>query len=192
MVMPRSGLVASTPFCHMAEVKPSERTDLSFAPFEAALIGLPVSHVWRGHGSALLLEFGQLSPSARVGRGGLAGNPSGEITLMMEWSWRIEKPRSILGGSWSDERRWPGMFAKLLGATVVGARTFGTLPELEVTLSNGLRVLSFMTAEGQPAWALMERGRMQRTLSVRAGRLVVQALTPTASAPAGPSVQPVA
>ncbi|HVY05541.1 MAG TPA: hypothetical protein VHB46_06155 [Burkholderiales bacterium] len=163
---------------------------MSFALFETALVGLPASHVWRGHGSALFLEFGKLSPSSRVRRDGLVGNLSGEITLMIEWSWRIEKPRSIMGGSWSDERRWPGMLSKLQGSTVVGVRTFGALPEIEVSLSNGLRVVSFMTSEGQPEWGLICRGSMQRTLGVRGGRLVVRELTPnltlqrTASPPA--------
>ena len=151
---------------------------MSFAPFEADLVGLPVSHVWRGHGSALFLEFGDLTPSTRIRRDGSTGPPTGEITLMIEWSWRIEKPRSILGGSWSDERKWPGMFSKVQGGWVVGAKTFGALPEIEVSLSNGLRVVSFMTAEGQPEWSLICHGSMQRTLGVRRGRLVVQELTP--------------
>ncbi len=152
---------------------------MSFAPFEAALVGLPVSHVWRGHGSALFLEFGDLTPSTRVHRDGSAYQPSGEITLMIEWSWRIEKPRSIMGGSWSDERRWPGMFSKLLGGSVIGVKTFGALPEIEVSLSNGLRVVSLMTAESQPEWCLICRGSMQSTLRVRRGRLVVRELTPS-------------
>lgn len=157
---------------------------MSFAPFETALVGLPVSHVWRGHGSALFLEFGDLIPSTRVRRDGSTGHPTGEITLMIEWSWRIEKPRSIMGGSWSDERKWLGMFTKLQGSRVVGAKTFGALPEIEVSLLNGLRVVSFMTAEGQPEWGLICRGSMQRTLGVRGGRLVVQELTPNPRAAA--------
>lgn len=162
---------------------------MSLAAFEKALIGLQVSHVWRGYGSALFVEFGQLSPP-RVHRNGTIGNPCGEVTLMIEWSWRIEKPRSIMGGSWSSERRWPAMFDKLKGSRVTAVRSFGTLPEIEVSLSNGLRVVSFMTAEGQPEWCLISRVNPKGSLGVRRGKLHVEALTPnpavqrTASPPA--------
>jgi hypothetical protein len=153
----------------------------TFSPFESALIGLPVSHVWRGHGSAIFVELGRLAPSTRVRRDGSIGNPFGEITLMIEWSWRIERPRSILGGSWSSERRWPGMFKNLQGTKVIGAKLVGTLPEIELSLSNGLRLASFMTAEGQPEWGLICRNDLQCTLGVRAGRLAVGELTPNIS-----------
>jgi len=69
------------------------------------LISMPVTHVWRGAGSALFLEFGALTQ--RMRRDGSAGNARGEVTLMIEWSWRIEAPDSILCGSWSDVLAWP-------------------------------------------------------------------------------------
>jgi hypothetical protein len=52
--------------------------------FTARLIRLPVSHIWRGHGSALFLEFGLLQP--RTKRDGSLGFPEGEMSLMIEWS----------------------------------------------------------------------------------------------------------
>jgi hypothetical protein len=128
-----------------------------FAAFTAPLIGLPVSHVWRGHGSALFLEFGQLRPSTAERRDGSQGNPEGEMTLMIEWSWRIEGRRSILCGSWSEERKWARAFALLRNAAVTNVALFGRLPEIELCLSNDARVLSFMTSEGDPQWALFDR-----------------------------------
>lgn len=143
-------------------------------PFIHSLIGKPVSHVWRGYGSALFLEFGELTPRKRLS--GAEGIPDGELTLMIEWSWRIENPRSILGGSWSSERRWSGMFKRLVGNNVTGVEFFGTLPEIAVSLSSGLRVVSFMTAEGQPSWTLFARNPNLGTLCVSRGRLCVKAL----------------
>ena len=143
---------------------------MQLSVFEQALIGLQVSHVWRGHGSALFVEFGCLG-SPQVLRNGVIGNPCGEITLMIEWSWRIEKARSIMCGSWSSERKWPAMFDKLKGARVLAVRSFGVLPEIEVSLSSGLRIVSFMTAEGQPAWGLISRLEPKGCLGVRRGRL---------------------
>lgn len=142
-------------------------------PHFEMLFGKPVSHVWRGHGSALFLEFGKTLDV--VSPGGKSRSQQGELTLMIQWSWRIERARSILGGSWSDERRWLSMFAKLLGGIVVKVETFGTLPEIEVSLSNGLRVCSFMTAEGQPQWAILVRGGSVGSLAVRGGRLRIEA-----------------
>lgn len=133
------------------------------------LIGKPVSHVWQGHGSALLLEFGELYPSRNQ-----TGQPTGEVTLMINWSWRIEGARSILGGSWSSERRWPGLFRRLLGGTVDEVSFFGVLPEILVSLASGLRVASFMTAEGQPDWAIIAHKPNLGSLHVKRGKLQVE------------------
>jgi hypothetical protein len=52
-------------------------------------------------------------------------------------------------------------------------KTFGHLPEIEVTFSNGMRILSFMAAEGSPAWTLFDRrSDQERWLSVEAGILL--------------------
>ena len=146
-------------------------TTTDFAAFSAPLIGQPVSHLWRGHGSALFLEFGQLRPSIR--RDGSLGNPKGEMSLMIEWSWRIEGRRSILCGSWSDEQKWPRAFKLVRSASVAEAILFGRLPEIELCLSNGVRVLSFMTAEGNPMWTLFDRDG-DRWLCVRRGILGIE------------------
>ena len=100
------------------------------APFFAAFKVKLVSSVWNGYGSALFVEFGALATMRRPRR--KASRPSGELSLMIEWSWRIERPRSILGGSWSSEKRWPGMFQKLNGATVAEVELFGAIPEILV------------------------------------------------------------
>ena len=142
------------------------------SPFFDALIGKAVSHVWHGHGSAIFLEFGKLTPGARTGK--TPGQPVGELSLMIEWSWRIERPKSILGGSWTAEGRWPRMFDELKGATVSEVQLYGQLPEICVSLSNGFRVASFMTAQGQPAWALISRQPKIGNLCVKRGRLYAE------------------
>ena len=123
--------------------------------FRTAARELPVSHIWRGHGSALFIEIGALTPRSR--RNGSPGEPEGEIGLMIEWSWRIEDGQSIACGSWSDEDLWLSSFARLVGRTVKDLATFGALPEVVVSLEGNLRVASFMTAEGDPAWTLFDR-----------------------------------
>jgi hypothetical protein len=152
---------------------------LQLSDYQKALIGKHVSHVWRGYGSALFLEIGRLSARKRLD--GSPGQPDGELTLGIEWSWRIEKARSILGGSWSSEAKWPGFFSRLVGAEVTDFQVFGRLPEAELRLSNGLRVLSFMTSEGQPQWSLVNRTGPITQLTVANGKLRSEQLAPNNS-----------
>jgi hypothetical protein len=97
------------------------------------------------------------------------------MSLMIQWSWRIEGRRSILCGSWSDEEKWPKAFGLVRNTTVTSATLFGRLPEIELCLSNGVHVLSFMMAEGNPQWVLFDRrGDVTRWLVVRRGHLRIE------------------
>ena len=142
-----------------------------FDDFAASLIGLPVSLVWRGHGSALFLEFGKLKQQFH--RDGRKLDSKGQMGLMIQGSWRIEDARSILCGSWSDEPKWPKAFAKLRKTEVVGVSLFGRLPEIDVELSNGLHVVSFSTTDGDPQWAIL-REETELSLGVKRGALHVE------------------
>jgi len=122
--------------------------------YRSALIGMSVSHIWLGYGSAIFVEFGELTPKTRTD--GSPGNPDGELTLMIEWSWRIEEGDDIVCGSWSDEALWESWFEKLIGRSVADLEIFGRLPEVCLSLSGGMYLLSFMTSDGGPEWALMD------------------------------------
>jgi len=84
---------------------------------------------WRGHGSALFLEFGELAKARKVN--GKPGHPVGDLSLMVEWSWTVENKNSILGGSWSNEPGWPRLFKRLLGKRVRSARSSGIYQKLQ-------------------------------------------------------------
>jgi hypothetical protein len=112
------------------------------------LIGMPLSHTWQGHGSAIFFEFGKLSD------GYYTKGQRGEATLMIEWSWRIERPKSILFGSFSSQRKIDNGLPKLEGLDVVDFAICGRLPELVVQLTQGIWIHSFSTVEGQPQWCL--------------------------------------
>ncbi|CCE01410.1 hypothetical protein [Bradyrhizobium sp. STM 3809] len=145
--------------------------------FRDPLVGLPLSHVWRGAGSAIFLEFGRLTGRNR--RDGTPGNPRGEFGLMIQWSWRIEDRSSILCGSWSEDSRWAETFDLIRNRTIVELSLVGRLPEIAVALSDELYVSSFMTAEGDPASALFDRRRdTLRTLCVQHGRLEMEIAQP--------------
>lgn len=143
---------------------------LEFESFTRDLVGMPISSVWRGYGSAIFIEFGELTPKMR--RDGSPGQPEGRISLGVEWSWRIEDARSILCGSWSDEELWEPAFDRLLSLRVAGCELFGVLPEVAVTTSQGLRLVTFSTTDGQPRWYFVDRRyATARWFSVRDGQL---------------------
>ena len=143
-----------------------------FNLFAFPLIGLPVSRIWQGYGSAIFVEFGRLQSTTT--RDGRAGSPRGQWTLFIEWSWRIEGKRRIWCGSWSDGERWPRAFARLQGQPVTSVETNGRLPEVYLGFANGLYLASMMTAEGDPSWSLSRRQDFASvSIGVRAGRLTL-------------------
>lgn len=73
---------------------------------------------------------------------------------MIEWSWRVERQKSIFFGSWSTDRMIDNRLSKLRGQTVTSINIEGRLPELVIQLSEGFWVHSFATAEGQPEWCV--------------------------------------
>jgi hypothetical protein len=89
---------------------------------------------------------------------------------MIEWSWRVEKPRSIQSGSWSSERRITAGVRALKGRRIADLTVEGRLPELNLRLDAGVWVHSFATAEGQPQWTLFLRNGSW--ITVERGRLV--------------------
>ncbi|WP_162792407.1 hypothetical protein [Novosphingobium sp. P6W] len=142
----------------------------AFHSFAASLIGLPISHVWRGYGSAIFIEIGELSPQSR--KDGSSGNPEGEVSLGVEWSWRVEDRNTICCGSWSEEAQWEPALSLLRDARIAQCDLFGVLPEVVVTTDAGIRFLSFSTTEGQPQWHLVDRrDGPARWFTVRGGHL---------------------
>jgi hypothetical protein len=127
-----------------------------FEAYRQRLRGMELTYAWKGYGSAYFLEFGDLKygtfPSGR-----LRNFPSGQLGVNLSWGWRVEQGNRIICGGWSDDDIWPGVFKALLGAQVTDIVWFGRLPEIEIELSNGFRLLSFMPVEDGPEWAIRIR-----------------------------------
>lgn len=125
--------------------------------FFAPLVGMTVSRTWRGYGSTLFLELGALHeephPPSRVNPEGSV-SLKGEATVMIHWSWRVERPRSIAFGSWSTDRKMDFGITRLEGRRVERIAVEGRLPELVIALSDGVWVHAFNTSEGQPEWSV--------------------------------------
>lgn len=146
------------------------KVSTAFEALTASLTGQPISHLWRGYGSAIFFEFGDLTP--RTNRDGSPGHPEGQVSLGVEWSWRVEDDTSILSGSWSEEQLWEPTFSLLRDARVESLKLFGRLPELELVTDQGVRFLSLSITDGQPRWHLVDRRQHPpRWFSVREGLL---------------------
>lgn len=146
------------------------KVEEAFSAFCSELAGIPISHIWQGHGSAVFLEIGTLTPTVR--RDGTSGNPTGEIGVMVECSWRIEANHSIICGSWSNEHLWQPTFERLKGETITKFELFGAIPELLIETRDGVRFMSFSTAEEQPDWTVFDRrGAVDTWFHVKNGNL---------------------
>jgi hypothetical protein len=133
-----------------------------FQKLTRCLLGMPVSAAWRGYGSAVFFELGKLNRN-------VSKDTKGEATVMLEWSWRVEKPRSVMFGSFSGERKIAHGLKSLVGRKVLDVGVEGRLPELVIRLSGGAWVHSFTTVEGHPQWTLFLP--VNACLSSRLGQL---------------------
>ncbi|WOF41906.1 hypothetical protein KNJ79_11695 [Sphingopyxis indica] len=126
-----------------------------FNSLRVALLGLPLAEVWRGDGSAIFCEFGNLT--ARKRSDGSTGHPWGEISVGLEFDWRIEKDAAIVCGSGGNRELWDAHFRRITGATAIELSLFGTVPELSLELSTGHRLQTYSLYEDGPDWALTDR-----------------------------------
>jgi len=127
-------------------------TSAEFTELTHSLVGLKISRPWRGYGSAIFMELGRLRRKPRPsGKGYFL---KGRATVMIQWSWRVERKRSIAFGSWSGERKINNGIASLKNRFLEEILIEGRLPELYLTLSGNLWLHSFATAEGQPEWTV--------------------------------------
>jgi hypothetical protein len=138
-------------------------------PQLSSLVGMPVSHVWFGHSSSLILELGALSEYVRPD--GEIGSPVGIVTILVHFGWRIEGPRAIAGQSGESHRRQASVTQRLIGAEISEAETVGRIPELQLDLSNKLRLVTFTQEVGQPKWAVLFNQPQRAAIWVKGGRL---------------------
>jgi hypothetical protein len=119
------------------------------------LVGMKISKVWRGYGSALFLELGKLTKkSLTLRNSNIKEYYEGKHSLFVGYGWRVERISSIYFGSWSTNKIIENRFPKLNRKTILEFDIEGRLPELRIKLSDGLWIHSFCTTENQPEWYL--------------------------------------
>lgn len=141
--------------------------------YRSLVAGQRLSAYWFGHGSAVFLELGSLVPSRR--RDGSPGAPRGDLSLMIEFDWRIESDNAVLVGSADEKSLKDSVLGGLIGEAIRDLSVYGPPYELVVHFAGGRRVRTFMAAAGEPEWAVFVRGvggDYSRWLSVGDGRVV--------------------
>ncbi len=114
------------------------------------LQGMEVSLAWKGYGSAIFLELGQLSPP-RHPRG---QHEQGEACLCVEWDWRVENASSILFGSADTRQVIADCIRGLQGSRINDIVAVGAVPEIVASFSNEQRLRSMALTVGDPQWAI--------------------------------------
>ncbi len=113
-----------------------------------ALTGLPISCAWKGYGSTVFLDLGELVYSET--------NPKGqsEACIQIDWDWRIEGGSNIICGSSNSGPEIVNHLAMLERETVEELLLDGSPQEIIIVVSNGLRLRSMSMVTGSPQWAI--------------------------------------
>jgi hypothetical protein len=114
------------------------------------LLGLRVSLPWKGYGSAIFLELGELV-SLKSNR---RRHDNGEACISVTWDWRVEAETAVLYGSSNSRPEIDAGIQTLKGTTVEAIGVVGQVPELVVRFSNGHCLRSMVMVTGNPEWAI--------------------------------------
>lgn len=117
------------------------------------LLSLPLSRLWRGYGSALFLDLGELRPLPRKlpnSRPHLLG----EASIQLQWDWRFETDTAIACGSSNSGPRIDAYIAAHQELAIVSLTLEGRPPELTLTFADSQRLHSMSMLQGDPQWRI--------------------------------------
>lgn len=131
------------------------------------LVGLTVSLPWKGYGSAIFFELGELKPLKSQRQ----HHNVGEACISVEWDWRVESEATVLYGSSNSGPEIEEGILSLQGTTVQTLSVVGRVPELLVRFSNGHCLRSMVMVTGSPEWSIkLHDGRW---VSARSGDVLI-------------------
>jgi len=135
----------------MAETKLNA---LELKRLTVTLIGMEVSRAWKGMGSTIFLELGELTE--RVSRRGKS-SLFGEAHISIDWDWRVEQDGIVRFGSSLHGSEIERGLRTLCGAKVLSVSIVGQIPEIVVEFSTGHTLRSMVMANGWPEWGIKLR-----------------------------------
>lgn len=112
---------------------------------------MTISLAWKGYGSAIFIELGTLQIDKQLRQG------NGEISIWLEWDWRVEKYGKILFGSSNSRPEIIKGINKLTGNKIKNIEISGEIPELTIYLSGGYRIQTMSMVEGDPRWTIRQK-----------------------------------
>lgn len=115
------------------------------------LIGLSVSLPWKGYGSAIFLELGDLVQ--RCG-GRRRIRDEGEACIHIGWDWRCEAGNRVLFGSSNRRPAIEHGIQALRSSKITSIVINGKVPELSVDFSNGYRLISAAMLPDGSEWSV--------------------------------------
>jgi hypothetical protein len=114
------------------------------------LIGMVVSLPWKGYGTAIFFELGQLAPiEAKRQR-----HKKGEASISVQWDWRVESGFEVLFGSSNSRPEMEEGILALQYTTIKSLSVAGHVPELEIQFSNGDCLRSMVMVNGDAQWSI--------------------------------------
>ncbi|MDB2686815.1 DUF3027 domain-containing protein [Mariniblastus sp.] len=124
---------------------------INFSELTRPLIGQPITHAWKGYGSAIFLEIGELDSSQRR-------DNACEHCIAIEWDWRVEFDGKVLFNSSNSTPIISDRVAQLKDAEIKSITHYGDIPELLIHLSTGHRIRTAVMATGDPEWSIRVGG----------------------------------
>jgi hypothetical protein len=111
---------------------------------------MPISLPWKGHGSAIFLELGNLAPLERPRQ----RRQDDDATIYIGWDWRVEDGSRVLYGSSNSKPEIEDGIEALVGITIKNLTIQGSVPELSIEFSNGARLMSASMCTDTSGWSI--------------------------------------
>ncbi|HEX4499412.1 MAG TPA: DUF3027 domain-containing protein [Thermoanaerobaculia bacterium] len=130
-----------------------QKGQLSALDFEVLvhpLLGMTVSLARKSYGTTIYLELGRLRPPSTP----YLCYGDGDVTIGVDWDWRVEEGDAILYGSSDTTPVIKDGIESLTGTVIESLAITGEVPELSVGFSNGQRLQSMVMTSGDPQWSI--------------------------------------
>ncbi len=114
-----------------------------------SLVGMVIFNPHQGFGATILLDLFFNTPTVE----GTNWKDS-DADMMIEWDWRIEQGREVLVGSTNSRPDIQKGIKLLDGASIRSIEIWGEVPELRLTLSNQVNLLTGTMADTGPQWSI--------------------------------------
>jgi hypothetical protein len=115
-----------------------------------SLVGLTVSLPWKGYGSVVFLELGQLTTIASK----RYQQERGEARIEIGWDWRVEEGARVVCGSSNSRPEIVSEISSMQGTRIQSLEVAVDVPELVVRFSNGQCLRSMALQTGDPMWSI--------------------------------------